>query len=47
MKQSQGIAVFVTLALLFCFAMPVGAFEIGGRALYWLSSFETDIKVDD
>jgi hypothetical protein len=47
MKKSKWIAVFFTLALLICFAMPVGAFEIGGRALYWLSSFETDIKVDD
>ena len=47
MKQSQWIAVFFTLTLLFCFAMPVGAFEIGARALYWFPSFKADIKVDD
>ena len=47
MKKSQWIAVFFTLALLFCFAMPVGAFEIGARALYWFPSFKADIKVDD
>lgn len=47
MKKSKWIAVFFTLALLFCFAMPVGAFEIGGRALYWLSSFKANIRVDD
>lgn len=47
MKQSQGIAIFFALALLFCFAMPVGAFEIGARALYWFPSFKADIKVDD
>jgi hypothetical protein len=47
MKQSQRITIFFTLTLLFCFAMPVGAFEIGARALYWLPSFKADIKVDD
>ena len=47
MKQSQWIAVFFTLALLFCFAMPAGAFEIGARALYWFPSFKADIRVDD
>jgi len=47
MKQSKGIAVFFTLVLLFCFAMPVGAFEIGARGLYWVPTFKADIRVDD
>jgi hypothetical protein len=47
MKQSQVIAVFFTLVLFFYFATPVGAFEIGGRALYWLPSFKANIRVDD
>jgi hypothetical protein len=47
MKQSQRTAIFFALALLFCFAMPVGAFEIGARGLYWFPSLTADIKVDD
>ncbi|MDP1991819.1 MAG: hypothetical protein Q8K00_12455 [Syntrophales bacterium] len=47
MKQSKWIAVFFTLASFFCFAMPVGAFEIGARGLYWFPSFKADIRVDD
>jgi hypothetical protein len=47
MKISKWVAVLFTLTLLFCFAMPVGAFEIGGRGLYWLSSFKGNIRVDD
>ncbi|MBA4422965.1 MAG: hypothetical protein C0390_07655 [Syntrophus sp. (in: bacteria)] len=47
MKQSQGMAFFFALALLLCSAMPVGAFEIGARALYWFPTFKADIRVDD
>ena len=46
MKRPQWMAFFFALALLFCFAMPVGAFEIGARGLYWFPSFKADIKVD-
>jgi hypothetical protein len=47
MKQSLRVTVLFTLALLFCFAMPVGAFEIGARALYWFPSLNADIRVND
>jgi len=46
MKRPQWMAIFFAPALLFCFAMPIGAFEIGARGLYWLPSFKADIKVD-
>lgn len=47
MKPSLGVAVFFASALLFCFATPIGAFEIGARGLYWFPSFKADIRVDD
>jgi hypothetical protein len=47
MKRTQWMAIFFTLALLLCLAMPVGAFEIGARVLYWLPSFKADIKADN
>ena len=47
MQYTKKTAVFFALALFFCFAMPVGAFEIGARGLYWLPTFKADIKVDD
>ncbi len=46
MKRPQWMVIFFAPALLFCFAMPIGAFEIGARGLYWLPSFKADIKVD-
>jgi len=46
MKKPQWMIVFFTLTLLLCIAMPIGAFEIGARGLYWLPSFSADIKVD-
>ena len=47
MQHTKKTVVFFALALFFCFAMPVGAFEIGARGLYWLPTFSADIKVDD
>jgi hypothetical protein len=47
MKQTIKTALFSSLALFFCFARPVGAFEIGARGIYWLPTFKADIKVDD
>ena len=47
MKPSQGMAIFFLSALFFCFAAPVGAFEIGARGLYWFPSFKADIRADD
>jgi len=46
MKRPQWMTVFFALTLLLCLAMPIGAFEIGARGLYWLPSFKADIKVD-
>jgi hypothetical protein len=34
------------LAMLLFSAAPVGAFEIGARALYWFPTFKTDMKAD-
>jgi hypothetical protein len=47
MIKSQRTVFFFSLALLFFFSMPIEAFEIGARALYWLPAFKTDIRVDD
>jgi hypothetical protein len=47
MQHTKKTVVFFALALLFCFTMPAGAFEIGARGLYWLPTFSADIKVDD
>jgi hypothetical protein len=38
--------VFCTLALLLFSTMPVGAFEIGARALYWFPTMKADMKAD-
>ncbi len=46
MKRSHWMAVFFGLALLVGNAMPVTAFEIGARALYWFPSFKADMRVD-
>ncbi len=45
MKKSQWTSL-CALALLFFSAMPVGAFEIGVRALYWFPALAADIRVD-
>jgi hypothetical protein len=45
MKKSQWTLLCV-LALLLFSAMPVGAFEIGARALYWFPTVTADIRVD-
>jgi hypothetical protein len=47
MKRMQWMAIFPALVLFFCCAMPVGAFEIGARALYWFPAFKTDMKADN
>jgi hypothetical protein len=47
MQQYKWTVVLFMGILLIGFAMPVGAFEIGARALYWLPSFKADIRVDD
>ncbi|MDA8124255.1 MAG: hypothetical protein M0009_03590 [Deltaproteobacteria bacterium] len=47
MKRSHWIALFGAAALLFCSAVPVGAFEIGARGLYWFPAFKADMKADD
>lgn len=46
MKKPIRMAIFVAPVLLLCLAMPVGAFEIGARGLYWFPSFKADIKAD-
>ena len=45
MKRSPW-TVFCALALLLLWAMPVGAFEIGARALYWFPTLKADMKAD-
>jgi hypothetical protein len=46
MKRSQLTAIFFALTLLFCSALPVGAFEIGARGYYWFPGFKADMKSD-
>jgi hypothetical protein len=46
MKKSQWLAVFFALALIFCATIPVGAFEIGARGLYWFPTFKADMRSD-
>jgi hypothetical protein len=46
MKRSQWTAL-CALAMLLFWAMPVGAFEIGARALYWFPTFKADMKADN
>lgn len=45
MKRLQWTA-FCVLALILFSAMPVGAFEIGARALYWFPSMQADVRAD-
>jgi hypothetical protein len=45
MKRSQWTALCALVVLLFS-AMPVGAFEIGARSLYWFPSFKSDMRAD-
>ena len=47
MKRSQWTAIFFALTLIFCSALPAGAFEIGARAMYWFPAFKADMKADD
>ena len=46
MKRSHWMAMFSALALLMVQAMPVAAFEIGARGLYWFPGFKGDVQVD-
>ena len=46
MKRLNWMAL-CALALILFSAMPVGAFEIGARALYWFPTLKADIKADD
>jgi len=46
MKKSFYTGLFA-LILIFVAAMPVSAFEIGARALYWFPSLEADVKADN
>lgn len=46
MKKTVYTSVFV-LALILVAAMPVGAFEIGARALYWFPSLDANVKADN
>jgi hypothetical protein len=46
MKRSHWMAILFALTLFLVNAMPVAAFEIGARAMYWFPSFKTDMKVD-
>jgi len=46
MKKTQLTALFFALVLLFCSALPAGAFEIGARGYYWFPSFKADMKSD-
>jgi hypothetical protein len=45
MKKIQWTSICALVLLLFS-AMPVGAFEIGARALYWFPTLTADIRVD-
>jgi hypothetical protein len=45
MKKTQWTSLCALVLLLFP-AMPVGAFEIGARALYWFPALAADIRVD-
>ncbi len=46
MKRSQWTPVLFALALVVGGAMPVGAFEIGARGLYWFPTFKADMRSD-
>jgi hypothetical protein len=46
MNHSRWTAICFALALLVCSAMPVDAFEIGGRGLYWFPTLKADIRSD-
>jgi hypothetical protein len=45
MKRSPWTVLYA-LALLFLWAMPVSAFEIGARGYYWFPGFKADMKSD-
>jgi hypothetical protein len=45
MKKSQW-TILCALVMLLLWAMPVGAFEIGARALYWFPTFKADMTAD-
>lgn len=45
MKRLQWTAL-CALALILFSAMPVGAFEIGARALYWFPTLKADVRAD-
>ncbi len=46
MRRSHWMAVFLAMTLHMFNAMPVAAFEIGARALYWFPGFKGDVRVD-
>ncbi|MHB8091181.1 MAG: porin family protein [Syntrophales bacterium] len=46
MKKSFYTGLFA-LILIFVAAIPVGAFEIGARALYWFPSLDGEVKADN
>jgi hypothetical protein len=46
MKRTQWTAFFFALTLLVCGALPVGAFEIGARGLYWFPTFKAEMRSD-
>jgi len=46
MKKSVYTSIFA-LCLIVVAAMPVGAFEIGARALYWFPSLDAEVKADN
>jgi hypothetical protein len=46
MKLARWTAIFFALALLICAAIPVCAFEIGARGLYWFPTFKADMRSD-
>lgn len=47
MKKTRWMTLCFALALLLTGGMPVDAFEIGARGLYWFPSFKSDIRVDN
>jgi hypothetical protein len=46
MKRARCAARFFALTLLVCGAMPVDAFEIGARGLYWFPTLTADMRSD-
>jgi hypothetical protein len=46
MKRTQWTAFCCSLFLVFFWAMPAVAFEIGARAYYWFPTLKTNIKAD-